>query len=362
MSARLLRQNDLVNISRFLQTLYCPSNTRRLPEVMLEGIAQLIPSEHAAYNEINSITNETFFLFRPWVQRMVDLTPPLNAHLGEHPVLQHFRQQNSKGYVRKVSDFVSNRKFREMSLYREVYCHLDTNYQMGCLLSERGASCDIALAINRKIKDFNERDRAVLEFLRPHLIQARQNAMAFVEVDQRARTVTEALDSASVGLVALNECHQVVWLTPRAEKLLRLYFPSSSSGSKQLPELLVQWMESFSGSLEAGGTMDVPPVLTVNQPHSILRVRFQGDEANGRRLLLTEEPLRTPNHFVSRFGVTEREAEVLHWIVEGKNNPEIGLILGISTRTVDKHVEHLLSKMGVDNRASAIRQALVQGR
>lgn len=362
MSAKLLRHNDLVDISKFLQTLYCPSNVKRLPELMLDGIAQLIPSEHATYNEINSISNETFVLIRPWVQRMVDLTPPLNAHLGEHPVLQYYRQPHSKDFVRKVSDFISNRKFREMSLYREVYCHLDTNYQIGCLLSERRASCDIAIGINRKIKDFNDRDRAVLEFLRLHLIQARQNAMAFVELDQRAKTVTEALDSTSVGLIALNERHQVVWLTPQAEKLLQHYFPNAASGSKQLPDSLIQWLQRFRASLESGGAMDTPPILAVNQPHSILRVRFQGDGTTAGRLLLTEEAVLTPGHYSSRFRVTAREAEVLHWIVEGKNNPEIGLILGISGRTVDKHVERVLSKMGVENRASAIRQVLVQGR
>ena len=327
---------------------------------MLDGIAQLIPAEHSAYNEINSKTNDTFIVMRPWAQRMVDLTPPLNAHLGEHPVLQYYRQPHSKDFVRKVSDFIGNRKFREMNLYREVYCHLDTNFQMGCLMSERGASCDIALAINRKNSDFNERDRAILEFLRPHLIQARENAMAFVDVDQRAKMATEALDSASVGLILLNERHQVVWLIPRAEKLLQRYFPNAASGSKQLPDLVVQWMQRFRASLEAGGAMDAPSILTIRQPHSDLRVCFQGDGSNGGRLLLTEEKLRTPDRFVSRFGLTAREAEVLHWIVEGKNNPEIGLILGISTRTVEKHVERVLPKMGVDNRASAIRQALME--
>ena len=52
-------------------------------------------------------------------------------------------------------------------------------------------------------------------------------------------------------------------------------------------------------------------------------------------------------------GLSRRESEVLSWIVEGKRDAEIGLILGISVRTVNQHVRTILSKMGVETRTSA---------
>lgn len=55
--------------------------------------------------------------------------------------------------------------------------------------------------------------------------------------------------------------------------------------------------------------------------------------------------------------LTAREAEVLHWMGEGKRNDEIGVILGISGRTVGKHVEHVLEKLGVETRTAAVRFA-----
>jgi DNA-binding CsgD family transcriptional regulator len=55
-------------------------------------------------------------------------------------------------------------------------------------------------------------------------------------------------------------------------------------------------------------------------------------------------------------GLTAREAQILHWMAEGKSNPEIGPILGTSPNTVRKHVEHILAKLGVENRAAAVRQ------
>jgi DNA-binding CsgD family transcriptional regulator len=53
------------------------------------------------------------------------------------------------------------------------------------------------------------------------------------------------------------------------------------------------------------------------------------------------------------FALTERESQVAYWIAEGKTNGEIGVILGIGARTVKKHVEHILAKLGVENRTTA---------
>jgi DNA-binding CsgD family transcriptional regulator len=56
--------------------------------------------------------------------------------------------------------------------------------------------------------------------------------------------------------------------------------------------------------------------------------------------------------------LTPREAEVLSWISEGKTNQEIGIIVGANTRTICKHVEHILSKLHVENRTTAAVVAL----
>jgi DNA-binding CsgD family transcriptional regulator len=64
------------------------------------------------------------------------------------------------------------------------------------------------------------------------------------------------------------------------------------------------------------------------------------------------------------FSVTQRESEVLAWIAKGKSNRDIGEILGLSSRTVNKHLEQIYVKLGVENRASAAVKAaniLMQG-
>jgi len=59
--------------------------------------------------------------------------------------------------------------------------------------------------------------------------------------------------------------------------------------------------------------------------------------------------------------LTDREREVLEWLVQGLENPEIAVRLTISPSTVKVHVSNILSKMGVANRKEAIALALKHG-
>ena len=51
--------------------------------------------------------------------------------------------------------------------------------------------------------------------------------------------------------------------------------------------------------------------------------------------------------------LTRRESEVLSWLAKGKTNRDIAEILGMSPRTVNKHLEHIFDKLGVETRTAA---------
>jgi len=59
--------------------------------------------------------------------------------------------------------------------------------------------------------------------------------------------------------------------------------------------------------------------------------------------------------------LTPREREVLGWVVQGKTNQEIGIILGTSWRTVRNHLEHVFAKLGVESRTAAAVRAIELG-
>jgi DNA-binding NarL/FixJ family response regulator len=72
-----------------------------------------------------------------------------------------------------------------------------------------------------------------------------------------------------------------------------------------------------------------------------------------RRLIARSEPATQP-----RSRLTPREQEVLQLLIEGLHQVEIADRLVITPRTVAKHIEHILAKLGVDSRAQAVAVAL----
>ena len=69
--------------------------------------------------------------------------------------------------------------------------------------------------------------------------------------------------------------------------------------------------------------------------------------------LVRQRVERNEDILQAAFALTHREAEVLYWLTLGKTNRDISTILSLSARTVNKHLEQVFQKMGVDNRTSA---------
>jgi DNA-binding CsgD family transcriptional regulator len=75
-------------------------------------------------------------------------------------------------------------------------------------------------------------------------------------------------------------------------------------------------------------------------------------------LLLEETATRLNPAVLTRLGLSLRESEVLTWVASGKTNPAIADLLGISSRTVQTHLERIYRKLGVETRTAAAARAL----
>ena len=175
--------------------------------------------------------------------------------------------------------------------------------------------------------------------IRVHLANARR--------EQSARM---ALDTAGRFLLAADGRGHVAWATPQAVKLIGEVLAPGPSGVL-LPEAVMAAMAGGGGegSIVLGqvGTRRIAlaPLGRTGDDEWLFRV--MSDDAGGEEAVLRR-----------RFAVTGREAEVLVWIARGKSNRDIGDILGLSPRTVNKHLETIFAKLGVENRASAAVLAL----
>ncbi len=216
----------------------------------------------------------------------------------------------------------------------------------------------IGIAVNRSSSDFSERDCLLFDLLRPHLVRAYHNATSVTQLRQDLAYVRQALEELDRGVVFLSEENRVQFCTGRARTWISEYFEPSQR-SDQLPESLQRWVEHQRSLLSEED--DVPPPrepLVLEREGKRLVVSLVADHSEERRLLLLEEHAPLSAVSLESLGLTNREAEILLWITQGKTNKEIAELLYISPRTVKKHLEHVYEKLGVESRTEAMARTL----
>lgn len=131
--------------------------------------------------------------------------------------------------------------------------------------------------------------------------------------------------------------------------------------NQNLPTEVARWVEWQGSSRRAtDDARHALKPLVLDADRGRLVVRFALDESPSGLvfLYLEAEPSPLAAAPIVIPGVTSREAEVLEWVARGKTNSVIGAILGISEKTVDKHLQHVFLKLGVETRTAAAAVAL----
>ncbi|MGL3607223.1 response regulator [Rhizobium sp. G187] len=171
-----------------------------------------------------------------------------------------------------------------------------------------------------------------------------------------AQSARVALDAAGRHLLAIRGNGQVHWTTPQANRLIETA-TTTADGIGEVAKAAAAWLAkrrstpSSALSSENGFTFQadsLPLALSLLGTIGADEYLFRLTSANRQS---EDELLR------EHFGLTQRESEVLLWIAKGKANRDIGEILGLSSRTVNKHLEQIYAKLGVENRASAAVKA-----
>ena len=164
-----------------------------------------------------------------------------------------------------------------------------------------------------------------------------------------ANSARAALDASGRHLMAVDAGGRVLWLTPQAEAAFNA---AGDRGLLTLPAPIRDWLTACSAGdvtrRRAGATLALPGATPVQMSYV---GRIGADEFLLRLSLADVDEL--PAHLLKRFRLTGREREVLSWIVKGKSNRDVAEILQLSSRTIDKHLEKVYTKLGVENRTAA---------
>ncbi|KAA3513180.1 response regulator [Agrobacterium rosae] len=168
-----------------------------------------------------------------------------------------------------------------------------------------------------------------------------------------AQSARVALDAAGRHLLAVRANGAIHWSTPQATRLV-----NAATGRDDGLEIVTQHIAGWLANRGNDALRDAP--LTIQQAdRATLQLTFLGAMGPDEHLFrLTAASDKSADAMLRQhFSLTIRESEVLLWIAKGKSNRDIGDILGLSARTVNKHLEQIYVKLGVENRASAAVKA-----
>ena len=167
-----------------------------------------------------------------------------------------------------------------------------------------------------------------------------------------AQSARVALDAAGRHLMAVKGDGSIHWSTPQAARLV-----NAATGRDDGLDMIVAHIAAFMRDSERAGGRDAPLSVMLNG-RAALQLAFLGVIGPDEYLFRLTAASRADDEILrQRFALTQRESEVLLWIAKGKANRDIGEILGLSARTVNKHLEQIYVKLGVENRASAAVKA-----
>lgn len=353
-----LTGRDLRRLSDFVRDLYKLRSHDAFTSHLVAALPSITEGDFTSFNEIHPNSGRSSFKtdLTHFFHHSAHYAEVLSRHAKTHPILNHMRKTRS-GKAVTMSDLIPISQFRETALYNEFYMPLQIPYIIGIALGIDNQRT-ITLARHRQRREFGEKSKTLLNAARPHIQQAFRNSLAFTNIQNKLSTLNEALEKSRQGILVVSKDGRIRWGTATAYAMLTLHRFGDKTTSNQLPAEIDAWLNRHRHELKSPREVAQPiSPLIIKSGKGSLSVRMLGDEAE-TLLLLESQKREGTEKLVRSLGLSKREAEIMHWVVQGKTNPEIGIILGISPRTVQKHLERAYKHLGVENRHAAISMAL----
>jgi DNA-binding CsgD family transcriptional regulator len=371
----ILTNADWHCLNKFLKSLYAPCSLEEFPVQLMTSLSEIVGSE------MSGLVN--FSLRAETLPRFISFPDPSVGASAEiyytekpqdflaHPVADQY-MQTLDGQATAISDLLSESEFHRCDrLYSGLFKHFELEDQMIIHFElppawktlknvdpfyKNQGQC--SLSAGRHRRNFTERDRLVLNLIRPHLKQAYETLVAFSQVHHQLSEQQSATDQAA--LIALSNSGAVKWITRQAGEILHRYFPPSKAATA-LPDLLQQWVGrqlSMFAQLEEVCKLARPLRLQLEGRRLTIRFSYCPKVEQLYLLLDETESEQFSVESLQLLGLTKRESEVLFWVAKDKSLVEVAKLLGMSNGTVKKHLEHIYEKFGVQTHLSAVMYAL----
>lgn len=321
------------------------------PRAAVRAIRRLVEADVVAYNEVDAERERNMVVSDPEEAVFPGAMELMARHIGDNPILRHI-EETGDDTTHKLTDFVSLRQFRRTGLHREIYRPMGVDRQIVVNLPSPAAAV-IGIVCLRAGLDFTERDRSVLELVRPHMSLAYEAAAARGAL----AAVERVLEGSRQAVLTLDRRGRVARASRGARALVGELFGAIIRG--RLPGELAGWVR-----LQRRGVsrdrLDPGGPLTLDRGEERIVVRFVPGAREGvddAILIQRRRGLPSPGD-LRPLGLSARETEVLRLVARGRTNSEIADDLFLSPRTVKRHLESIFEKLGVSTRTAAAAVAL----
>jgi DNA-binding CsgD family transcriptional regulator len=279
-------------------------------------------------------------------------------HFHSHPLVR-FHGSNRHGPTQRISDCREACEFRDSALFADYYTRIGIKHVMALPLQIDGRRV-ISIVFNRSGPDFDDSERSVLEVLRPALACLYRNLLAREEAGICPETLRELATTGNWHLLRISAEGRILEATASALGLLEQFFgPAGQATGSFLPAPLATW-RARSRNWGLDRLAGAGAAFTCARGCKKLTARFipDRDDPDAGYLLLKAERASVSAKDLLSLSLTTREREVLALVVVGRTNAEIAELLGNSARTVQKHMEHIFQKLGVETRTAAAVKAI----
>jgi DNA-binding CsgD family transcriptional regulator len=331
------------------------------PAVLARILAQAVPCDSAALVSVDPASGQ--FRLDSWPAghfERLDRAEVARLHAADHPFVAQCRRSRSARAVR-LADLASREAFQRTGLYSNLYRFLGIEHQLLMLVASPDALWR-AVMLNRRSQEFLEEERAALESLWPHINLAQRQLR---RAQARSPAIAAAADE-SAGVIVMAGSGAVTLCSEQARLWLSEFFGVVLGARRiALPEALLEWALkriAHEGDGRRLRTVRRDPLVVGGGDHCLVADLIVDHGKDQHLIRLEKVALNAPAASLEALGLTQREAEVLCWVAQGKTNREVGMILGASARTVQKHLEHVFQKIGVESRTAAILKAWQAGR
>ncbi len=350
LGARDLR--GVLDVARALSEVADPDE---FDSAVLAQVAGLVTADVLSLNDVDPAAGRVRYVMLPEDFPL----PPQGEEtflrtMQSHP-LAAYAARTGDGSAHKVSDFLSVAQWHATPIYREFYRPIGVEHQIAIALPAPRPLL-VAIAISRAPgPDFDERDRAVLDLVRPFLAQSWRNARERVMLRSLLGSVSGASTGDGTGVLLVTDPLQE--LTPGALTVLYRYFGRPALLSP-LPPRVHNWILTQRLNLSDSEDPKLSRPLTATVERRRITLRYlPATRWHDEVILLRETHEHEATAQLTAAGLSPRETEVVQLVATGATNAQIAALLHVAPSTVKRHLDHVYAKLGVRNRVQAAAAA-----